>query len=171
LPSRLARRLLLLVLGALGFAAGGFGTLTLSVPPGGASFSVTLSGTDQTATYPLTFTTNNVGATSSHGLHLTAPATQYTNGTHTFPETASSVITIPTPTSCSGGGCAVPVPSGSVTYPVTLPTTGGVTIFSANPGSAIAINVFTATVGVAAPANIYTGTYTSTVTLSLVQGP
>lgn len=170
LLSRLARSLLLVSLGALALAAGGFGALSITTPAT-ASFSIALNGTDQTPVYQLPITVFLQGQGQNNGWHLLASATQFVNGSYTFPATASAVLSMTLPASCSGGGCALPSPSGSVVYPVTLPNTGGAAIYSATPGSGQGTNVVTANIQVATPANVYAGTYTSTVTVQVVAGP
>jgi hypothetical protein len=170
LPSRLALSLLLFSLGALVLAAGGFAAFSITTPAT-ASFSVALDGTDQTPVYQLPITVAATGQGHAGGWHLLASATQFVNGTYTFPATASSMLSMTLPTSCSGGGCTVPAPSGSVVYPITLPNTGGAAIYSAAAGSGDGTNVVTANIQVATPANVYAGTYTSTVTVQVVAGP
>jgi hypothetical protein len=168
LLSRLARSLLLLSLGALGFATGGFGALSITTPAT-ASFSVSLNGADQTPVYQLPITVSSTGQQT--GWHLLVSATQFINGTYTFPATASEILSVTPPAACSGGSCSLPSPSGSVVYPVTLPNTGGAAIYSATTGTGQATNVMTANVQVSTPANVYAGTYTSTVTVTIVAGP
>jgi hypothetical protein len=170
LLSRLVLSVLVLSLGTLGFSAGGFGALSITTPAT-ASFSVALDGTDQTPVYQLPITVLLQGQGQANGWHLLASATQFVNGTYTFPATASSVLSVTPPASCSGGSCALPSPSGSVVYPVTLPNTGGAAIYSATPGSGQGTNIVTANIQVATPANVYAGTYTSTVTVQVVAGP
>ena len=170
LPSRLALSLLLVSLGTLGFAAVGLGAPSI-MTPSTASFSVALNGADQTPVYQLPITVADMGPGHGAGWHLLTSATQFVNGSYTFPATASSVLSMTLPTSCSGPGCTLPAPSGSVVYPVTLPNTGGAAIYSAIVGSGVATNVVTANIQVATPANVYAGTYTSTVTVSIVAGP
>jgi hypothetical protein len=168
LLSRLARSLLLLSLGALGFATVGFGALSITTPAT-ASFSVALDGTDQTPVYQLPITVTSSG--QQNGWHLLASATQFVNGTYTFPATASQVLSVTPPAACSGGSCSLPTSSGSIVYAVTLPNTGGAAIYSAASGTGQATNVMTANVQVVTPANVYAGTYTSTVTVQIVAGP
>lgn len=170
LLSRLGLSVLVLSLGTLGFSAGGFGALSI-MTPATASFSVALDGTDQAPVYQLPITVAATGQGHAGGWHLLASATQFVNGSYTFPATASSVLSVTLPASCSGGGCSVPAPSGSVTLPVTLPNTGGAAIYSAAAGSGDGTNVVTANIEVATPANVYAGTYTSTVTVQVVAGP
>ena len=124
-----------------------------------------------TTVLSLAFTVANTGGGNNSGWRVNAAATQFLNGTNAFPTTASSVVTVPNPGSCTGGGCNTPTPSGLVVYPVTLPTTGGVAIYNASANTGKGTNVMTATVRVTAPANIIAGTYTSTVTLQVVSGP
>ena len=170
LRSRPVRSLAVAGLAALGLAAGASANLTLS-SSSAPSFSVGLNGSDQAPTYQIAFTIGNTGGTQGNGWKVSAYATQFINGTHTFPSTASVVTGVSPPTSCSGFGCSLPTPSGSVTYPITLPTSGGSVIYSDAAGAGVGTNVMTATVQVTAPANIYTGTYRSTVTLSVASGP
>ena len=168
LPSRLALSLLLLSLGALGFATGGFGALSVTTPAT-ASFSVALDGTDQTSVYQLPITVTSTG--QQNGWHIIASATQFVNGSYTFPATASQILSVTPPAACSGGSCTLPSPTGSVTYPITLPNTGGASIYNSAIGTGQATNVITANVQVMTPANVYAGTYLSTVTVSIVAGP
>ncbi len=170
LLSRLARSSAFALIAGLGFAASTWGALTIS-STATPSFAVALNGTDQAPTYSLAFTVANTGGGNNSGWRVNAAATQFLNGTNAFPTTASSVVTVPNPGSCTGGGCNTPTPSGLVVYPVTLPTTGGVAIYNASANTGKGTNVMTATVRVTAPANIIAGTYTSTVTLQVVSGP
>ena len=170
LPSRLARSLLVLSLGALGFAAGGSGALSITTPAT-AGFSVALDGSDQTPVYQLAVTVTANGSGGQNGWHVLVSATQFVNGSYTFPPTASEILSVTPPASCSGGSCTLPSPSGSVVYPVTLPNTGGAAIYSSAAGAGQGTNVITANVQVATPANVYAGTYTSTVTVQIVAGP
>jgi hypothetical protein len=168
LPSRLGLSLLLFSLGALGLAAGGFGALSIATPAT-ASFSVALNGVDQTPVYQLPITVTSNG--QQNGWHILASATQFVNGTFTFPATASAVLSVTPPAACSGGSCSLPTSSGSVVYPITLPNTGGAAIYSATTGTGAQTNVMTANVQVSTPANVYAGTYTSTVTVTIAAGP
>ncbi len=81
LLSRLARSLLLVSLGALGFATGGLGALGVTTPAT-AAFSVALDGTDQTPVYQVAMTVVSNGQQS--GWHLLISATQFVNGTYTL---------------------------------------------------------------------------------------
>ena len=168
LLSRLARSLLLVALGALGFATGSFGSLSITTPAT-ASFSVSLDGTDQTPVYQLPITVTSNGQQS--GWHLLVAATQFVNGAYTFPATASAVVSVAPPAACTGGSCSLPTSSGSIAYPVTLPNTGGAAIYSAASPSGAQTNVMTANIQVSTPANVYAGTYTSTITVQVVAGP
>jgi hypothetical protein len=168
LLSRLVLSVLVLSLGTLGFSAGGFAALSISTPAT-ASFSVALDGTDQTPVYQLPVTVTSNG--QQNGWHLLVSATQFANGSYTFPATASQVVSVTPPASCSGGSCLLPISSGLIVYPVTLPNTGGAAIYSAASGSGQQTNIMTASVQVSTPANVYAGTYTSTVTVTIVAGP
>jgi hypothetical protein len=168
LLSRLARSVVVLSLGTLGFSSGGFATLSVTTPAT-ASFSVALDGTDQTPVYQLPITVTSSG--QQIGWHLLVSATQFINGSYTFPATASSITSVSPPGACSGGSCSLPVSSGLIVYPVTLPNTGGAAIYSATSGTGQATNVMTANVQVSTPANVYAGTYTSTVTVTIAAGP
>jgi hypothetical protein len=168
LLSRLALSVLALSLGTLGFSAGGFGALSITTPAT-ASFSVALDGTDQAPVYQLPVTVTASGQQT--GWHLLVSATQFVNGSYTFPATASQVVSVTPPAACSGGSCSLPIASGLIVYPITLPNTGGAAIYSAASGSGQATNVMTASVQVSTPANVYAGTYTSTVTVTIAAGP
>jgi hypothetical protein len=168
LLSRLVLSVLALSLGTLGFSAGGFAALSITTPAT-ASFSVALDGTDQTPVYQLPVTVTSSG--QQNGWHLLVSATQFVNGSYTFPATASQVVSVTPPAACSGGSCSLPIASGLIVYPITLPNTGGAAIYSAASGSGQATNVMTASVQVSTPANVYAGTYTSTVTVTIVAGP
>jgi hypothetical protein len=170
LRSRPARSLAVTLVAALGFAAAAFAGPTIS-STATPSFSVALNGADQTETYQLAFTISDTGSGKASGWNVSASATQFVNGSYTFPTNATSVTGVSPPVSCSGGNCSLPVPSGSITYPATLPNTGGSSIYSTEANTGEGTNVMTATMQVAAPANIYAGTYTSTVTLQVATGP
>jgi hypothetical protein len=162
------RSLALAVLAALSFAASSFGALSVTTPAT-AGFSVALDGTDQAPTYQIPITVTSTGQQS--GWHVIVSATQFVNGSYTFPATASAILTVTPPTACSGGSCSLPTSSGTIVYPVTLPNTGGAPVYSSTVGTGQGTNVLTANVQVATPANVYAGTYTSTVTVQIVAGP
>ena len=165
LRSRLARSAALAVLAALGFTTAGWSFVSIS-STATPSFSVLLNGADQTPTYLLPFTVSSNN--SYNGWHVNASATQFVNGTFTFPTGASRVLAVALPSGCHFNCLSQ---TGSIVYPVALPETGGVSIFSAASNNADGTNTLTATVQVATPANVHTGVYTSTVTLQAVSGP
>lgn len=130
--------------------------------------SLTLNGTNQTATYQLVFTLNSAAQGS---WHVTVTSTQFTSGGHTLPVNASVVTAVATAAACSGSSC----PSNMITPPVSvpvLPTPPSIFYDNSPGGSAHGQGTFTikATINVSVPANTYAGTYTCTVTIAFISG-
>jgi hypothetical protein len=154
-----------------GTVTGGTLGIATSATP---SFSVTLNGTDQTASYTVPTTVTDATG-SGAGWNLTVTSTQFTTGggtPHTLATTASNVTSVAD--ACVGGATCTN-PTNSVGYPVAVPAgstpPAAVKYFNAalNTGEGQFTN--TPTVQVSAPANTLAGTYTSTLTLAAVSGP
>jgi len=141
-------------------------SVTSSAAP---TFSVTLNGADQSATYAMALTVDNsaVGV-SLTGWNLTVSTTRFTAGGGATLSTSASTITAVT-FSCAGT-CATN-PTNSVTYPVAVPVGSANKFFNAATATGIGTFTVTPTVSVAVPANSYAGSYTSTLTVALVAGP
>lgn len=145
------------------------GTLssTIATAP---SFSATLTGSDQTASYGTPLGVVDTRDISS-GWNLTVGATQFSTGganPSTLPANASSISTVAS--ACTAPPCTSP--TNSVTYPVAV-TAGAppVKFFNAGSGTGGGQFTITPTTGVAIPANADSGTYTSTVTYTVASGP
>jgi hypothetical protein len=152
-------------------AAGNSGNLALSLPSN-PTISNTLDGSDQTATYTLPLSLNDVRG-SGAGWNLTITSTTFSTGTHTFPTNASTITGVAA--SCnSGSTCTVPsndVSNGSLAVPAGSTSPSAVKFENAGTKSGLGEINLTATVAVAIPANVFAGTYTSTVTVAIAAGP
>ena len=134
--------------------------------------SVTLNGLDQTASYNLLFTLNNL---TPGPWHVTITSTQFTGGGHTLPSTASSVTGVSIVPNCTGPTC----PQNAITYTVPVPVPAGATppsaveFYNNSPGSSShgqgTFNI-QATIQVIVPANAYAVNYASTITIAFVSG-
>lgn len=137
------------------------------------SFSVTLDGTDQTASYTLPITLTEARGTGA-GWNLTVTSTQFTTGggtPKTLSTSASSIGSVAS--ACATGTCTNP--TNSVGYPVAVPAGStpptAVKFFNAAANTGMGKFTITPTVSVAVPANTYAGSYSSTVTLAVASGP
>jgi hypothetical protein len=137
------------------------------------SFSVTLDGTDKTASYTLPMTLVDARGTGA-GWNVTVTSTQFSTGAggSTLSTSASSVQSVSS-TCVSGSTCTSA--TNSVTYPLTVPAAStaptAVKLFNAAANTGLGKFTVTPTVQVSVPANTFAGTYTSTVTLAVVTGP
>jgi hypothetical protein len=149
----------------------GAGTLNVVVP-NTVSFSATLNGSDQTATSPLAIDVQDATG-SGTGWNLTATSTQFTTGTYTLSDSATTVQNAPTDACDAGATCTAA--SNSISYPYSLPAgstaPSATKLYDAASASGLGDQTVTPTFGVAIPANTYAGTYTSTWTVSVVSGP
>jgi len=135
--------------------------------------SLTLNGTDQTVSYTLTFSLNDL---SVLGWNVTITSTQFNTGatpTRTL-STATSSVTGVTAV-CTGGQICTTMPQNAVTYPVAVPAGNtaptAVKFYNASAASGIGTFDISTTIKITVPANTYSGTYTSTITLAYVSGP
>ncbi len=132
---------------------------TVTVPP------ITLNGDDQTKTFTMAHTVKNTGSGNTAGWNIQVASTTLTSGAKTLP---ALQVTGVTSANCTGGGCVNP--ANSITWPVTLGTTG-VKIFNAAANTGKGSVILTATYQLIYPANALPGTYTATVTVTAVAGP
>jgi hypothetical protein len=140
---------------------------------GSPSFSLTLNGVDQTASYTLPAQAIDPRGTGA-GWNLTVTSTQFNDGSgHTFPTGASSITAA---SNACGASSTCTTATNSVSYTnLTLPSgptaPAAVKFFNAAANTGMGKIDVSATVSVAVPANVFAGTYTSTVTVSIVSGP
>jgi hypothetical protein len=145
-------------------------SLTTSAAP---TFSATLDGTDQSPTYTLPLTIEDLRGTGA-GWNATITSTQFTTGgenAHTLSPTASSITGV-TNACVEGGACTNP--TNAIGYPLTVPAgaeAAAVKFFNAASETGLGVFSNTPTVAVSVPADTYAGTYTSTITLASVSGP
>lgn len=168
---------LAVTLAALPAAAVAANTLTIS-PPSTAAFSVTLDGTDQTGVaslaIPVSYTSNALNKFATSGWSITATSTVFSgaNTARTLATTATTISITDDP-GCTNRTCNDP--ANSIGYPLALPAgsvaPAPVTIVNAAPGSGMGSNIETLQLSVAIPANTYADTYTSTLTLAVIEGP
>jgi hypothetical protein len=149
---------------------------TLSVAPNGTpSFSLTLNGADQTATYTLPVSVVDArGLASGGGWNLTVTSTSFSDGSgHSFPTTASTMTGVST--SCgTGSTCTIPtnsVSNTSLALPAGSTAPTAVKFENAANATGLGTTNVNATVSVSVPANVFAGTYSSTVTVAVVAGP
>jgi hypothetical protein len=166
------------------------GALTLT-SPGSLSWSSTLTGLDQQLVDANVgdqqYTVNDATGTGL-GWHVTTSATQFTNGTKTFPNTGtfstngstSSISSTTAPIATCTATCTLP--TNTTTYPVAITTAAvtptPVTIYDTQASTGLGQIVIggsttTAPVGwwVYVPASASAGSYTSTITMAIISGP
>jgi WxL domain surface cell wall-binding len=154
-----------------GTVAAGSLSLATSASP---SFSVTLDGTDQTASYTVPTTITDASG-SGAGWNLTITSTQFSTGgatPQTLPTTASQITAVSN--TCVGGSTCTN-PTNAVSYPVSVPAAStpptAIKYFNAAANTGRGKFTNTPTVAVAVPANAAAGSYSSTLTLAAVSGP
>ncbi|GAC1347576.1 MAG: hypothetical protein NVSMB27_13290 [Ktedonobacteraceae bacterium] len=137
------------------------------------SISLTLNGTDQTATYTLAMSVNN---TLNLGWNVTITSTQFATGstpTYTLSTAASSTTGVAAV--CTSGQTCTTMPQNTVTYPVAVPAGNlaptAIKFYNAQATSGIGTFDLSTTINVTVPANTYAGTYTSTITVAYASGP
>jgi WxL domain surface cell wall-binding len=148
----------------------GAGALSLS-HGSTASVSDTLDGSDQSVSYTLPLTMNDLRGTGA-GWNLTMTSTTFSNGTQTLATNASTVASATS--ACTAGGTCTN-PTNSISYPLTIPAAAtapaAVKVFNAAANTGMGRFTITPTINVAIPGNSYAGSYTSTVTIAAVSGP
>jgi hypothetical protein len=153
-----------------GTVSAGSLSLTTSAAP---TFSATLDGSDQTPTYTLPLTVEDLRGTGA-GWNTTITSTQFTTGgenAHTLSPTASSITAV-TNACAEGGSCTDP--TNAINYQLTVPAgaeAAAVKFFNAAAETGMGVFDNTPTVAVSLPADTFAGTYTSTITLASVSGP
>jgi hypothetical protein len=140
-------------------------TLTVTAPSTVIVPGVTLNGDDQTKTFTMAHTVTYTAPSNTAGWNIQVASTTLTSGAKTLP---ALQVTGVTSANCTGTGCINP--TNSVTWPVTLGTTG-VKIFNAAANTGKGSVILTATYQLTYPANALPGTYTATVTVTAVSGP
>jgi|ERR1017187_1481532 hypothetical protein len=168
------------------------GTLTLTVPTA-LAWGETVNGLDQhlvdATTADQTYQINDATGTAP-GWNVTVAATQFTDaaGPYTLADaltfatngSVSSMTSTLAPTAACTSGSTCTLPTDTTTYPVAITTGVAVTPVKIYDASALT-GLGTITIGspganpvgwwLNVPSNTIQGTYTSTVTLELVQGP
>jgi WxL domain surface cell wall-binding len=133
--------------------------------PSNPSFSNTLDGTDQVASWSALLGVVDARGAGT-GWNLTVAATQFSDGAgHTL---AAGTLTGVTAACRAGNSCTAA--TNSVTYPLSLGGTA-TKFFNAAVNTGLGKVDVTPSVDVSIPGNAYAGTYTSTVTLAAVSGP
>jgi hypothetical protein len=146
---------------------------TLSVSSLNApTFSLTLNGDDQTATYQAQLQVVDArGLATGGGWNLTITSTQFSDGAgHTFPTAASAISTV-TDSCHTGSTCTQPTNSVSNTnlaVPISPTTTKFLNGATATGLGRIDVDV---NVNVAVPANTIAASYSSTLTVAIAAGP
>lgn len=148
------------------------GSLSFGAPGTFTFPSVTLNGTDQTASNTSTLTPDDERGTGA-GWNITGTSTTLTSGApvHTMSTTATQV----TAASVTAGTGNCSLPTNSISYPVTLPAAAtapaAVKLYNAASGTGTGPANVTLTFQLSVPANTFHATYTSTWTLAIVSGP
>src|SRR4051794_23631835 len=142
----------------------------LSTPPTATpSFSVTLDGTDQTASYSVPTTVTDATG-SGAGWNLTITSTQFTTGGGSPKTLATNASSVTGVTNSCATTCVSP--TNSVGYPVGVPAGStpptAVKYFNAAANTGAGKFTNTPAVDVAIPALTSAGTYNSTLTLAAV---
>jgi hypothetical protein len=147
------------------------GSLTVT-PPGTVTFSsLTLNGSDRTATATWAVSTSDLRGTGA-GWQLQATSTQFADGSgHTLPLTATTVTGVGV--AAGAGNCTLP--TNSVSYPVAIPAGPGpptaVKIFDAATGTGGGPATVTLTFALAVPSKAIAASYSSTWTMTIASGP
>ena len=141
---------------------------TVSFPP------VTLNGTSQTVSAPLTFDIGDATG-SGAGWSVTATSTAFTSGADALPDTSTTVQAAPS-VSCDASAATCTGAFTTVSYPYVLPAAAtappATKLFDAAVNTGMGDQTFTPTFSLTIPAGaVAAGTYTSTWTFSLVSGP
>jgi hypothetical protein len=149
------------------------GNLTVTAPGSAPSFSLTLNGLDQTATYTPSLSLTDTRSFPA-GWNLQITSTQFaTGGGATLPTSASTVTGVTS--ACNTGSTCGTAPTNNVTYPFTLPAGStpptAVKLYNAAFGTGSGILDVTPTVQVAVPGNASAGSYSSTLTVTVASGP
>jgi hypothetical protein len=149
------------------------GTLAVSAPGTPPSFSLALTGLDQTTTYTPSLSVTDT-RTSSTGWNLQITSSQFSaTGGKTLPTSASSVTAVTS--ACNPGSTCGTLPTNNVTYPFAVPAGSGppaaVKLYNAASATGSGIVAVTPTVKVAVPGNASVGSYSSTLTVTVVTGP
>lgn len=133
--------------------------------PANPSFTNTLDGTDQTASFaPVLGVVDARG--SGAGWNLTVAATTFSDGAgHSL---AAGTITGVSAACKAGSSCTAA--TNSISYPLTISATAA-KVFNAALNTGLGKVDVTPTFSVSIPGNSYAGTYTSTVTLATATGP
>jgi hypothetical protein len=160
------RRLLVLALALVVTPAATAATLTLSITTGSpvSAPSATLSGVDQTKTFPIVVSEVYTGAGNTLGWKITASSTTLTSSGRTLPPLQVTAIALGTCT----GTCVTP--SNSITLPVALSTTAQ-SIYNAAANTGKGTWPITGTFQITYPANALPGAYSAVVTLATASGP
>ena len=155
-------------------AAGGNGSLQESANSSSPSASTTLNGQDQTISYTVPITVSDTRVSGS-GWHLTITSTQFsTSGPdpiRTLPSDASHLLGVQA--SCMAGSICTHLTNG-INYPLLVPAGNmvpAVNFFQAASYTGLGTFAVTPAINLLVPANAYVGTYTSTITVAVVDGP
>jgi hypothetical protein len=151
------------------------GTTLTATGVGSPTFSLTLNGADQTASYTLPVSVVDArGLAAGGGWNLTITSTQFNDGSgHTFPATASTITGVTTACGASST-CLAPtnaVTNSNLAVPAGVSAPAPVKYENAATATGLGTNTVSATVQVAVPANVFAGSYSSTVTVAIAAGP
>lgn len=152
------------------------GTLSESVAATPAPIpTVTLDGTDHTATFSFGIDANDPTGTGS-GWNVQLTSSHFVNANPTPQALSSSATTVTgiNSATCKQGTCTAPTNSvsyTSLTVPAGATPPAAVKIFDAAANTGMGDFTVTPAFQISIPANTYAGTYSSTLTLSIANGP
>lgn len=136
--------------------------------------SVTLDGTDKTPTYTVPITvTDATGSGDGWQLTITSTTLATEGATHSFATNATKITGVTA--SCVGVNTCTSPDNSATTYPVTVPAAADApdpqVFYVAAANSGMGSFTVTPTMQLKVPANTYAGSYSSTITLAIVDGP
>ena len=147
------------------------GNLTVTSPSTVSFPTVTLTGTDRTATTSAALTPSDMSGNAS-GWNVQATSTTFTNAAgKTLPATATTV-TAATATAASGN---CDLPTNAISYPLTLPAGAtaptAVKVYNTAANTGGGPLTLTLSFQVSIPASAYSGNYASTWTFTIASSP
>lgn len=163
------RRIAIQLVVAVVLAAAGVGSAYAAVfgmtvsPTATTIGTVTLNGDDQTKTFNETITVTGQGST---GFNVSAYAAAPSGAAGSLSQLLADSPSV----TCTGGSCTTGAPSATPTFPVTLPTSAGTEIYSTGSNTK-GNEVITVPFIEPFTAAAFPGTYTTTINLSVANGP
>jgi hypothetical protein len=164
---------------ASAFASGGGGTVSSIITGGSLTETnsapiinnATLDGLDQTLTITMPIVISDTTG-SGDGWNVTITSTTFTTGTRSLANNATTVTAISA--GCHTNSTCI-LPKNAIKYPLIIPADatapGAVKLFNAASNTGMGQIDLTPIFAVALPANVYAGSYSSTITIAVVDAP